>query len=626
MKVIPKMQSGGGMPPFTYYTPVTVPDTTGAVTSGETTTATSSSSDSTKGQITDKDLMTMLKDIDGLPNDMTDLVSSLSKFYTLSNLFKDGRVNTNQLSNQYLSTLRKVKVANFNKEQFDLAQKTANENGGLSEIAITPTGKLVVQDGEGDLKQITSDEYINNKDKYYALTNSNLLSLRANSPEFAFNNDILNIVENGIGMSAVTSIIDEAISNLGTTSISKEGYSARQENQITRGIEILQEAASKGVNLEGMSLDGLYKTKLLTKDQYQQAQQAVKYIYNMLPSNARTLLEVKSGNTENPRKGSLDLIANLVMSKTNSDIDFQLDYQDDLNPDGSKKQEAKESILNDIELNAPTKLLMGLGAQDIVSVNVGTPYEVQAIGNTLPLTDGEGKNLPTMSTLQDVSKGQFGSILDLSNASMGMHRIDPNMFNKVLIRDGKVSSIDFPSYTDEHGNVLPDLRKDVMDAKLAADRELRAAGINTTDKDSISKNYQQINAVYKKHNLPPAYNPDGTPAEGWSRFAVMNATTTNKVIGDDLFEQNSLLQEETDDNVIDNVWTALKEKDKFDKDDMGWFEFSHDSIYNGTLWVPLDVSYTSALAGQKQKAKEVMALADAEQRWKASQKINREEP
>jgi len=46
----------------------------------------------------------------------------------------------------------------------------------------------------------------------------------------------------------------------------------------------------------------------------------------MLPSNARTLLEVKSGNTENPRKGSLDLIANLVMSKTNSDIDFQLDY------------------------------------------------------------------------------------------------------------------------------------------------------------------------------------------------------------------------------------------------------------------------------------------------------------
>jgi len=42
---------------------------------------------------------------------------------------------------------------------------------------------------------------------------------------------------------------------------------------------------------------------------------------------------------------------------------------------------------------------MGLGAQDIISVNVGTPYEVQAIGNTLPLTDGEGKNLPTMSTL-----------------------------------------------------------------------------------------------------------------------------------------------------------------------------------------------------------------------------------
>mgnify|MGYP006951550366 FL=1 len=48
MKIIPKMQSGGGMPPFTYYTPVTVPDTSGTVTTGDTT-STSDGSDTTKG-------------------------------------------------------------------------------------------------------------------------------------------------------------------------------------------------------------------------------------------------------------------------------------------------------------------------------------------------------------------------------------------------------------------------------------------------------------------------------------------------------------------------------------------------------------------------------------------------
>lgn len=52
MKIIPKMQSGGGMPPFTYYTPVTVPDTSGAVTTGDTTSApASNSSDTTKGRL-----------------------------------------------------------------------------------------------------------------------------------------------------------------------------------------------------------------------------------------------------------------------------------------------------------------------------------------------------------------------------------------------------------------------------------------------------------------------------------------------------------------------------------------------------------------------------------------------
>lgn len=623
MKVIPKMQSGGGMPPFTYYTPVTVPDTTGAVTSGETTTTTSSGSDSTKGQITDKDLMTMLKDIDGLPNDMENLVSSLSKFYTLNNLFQDGRVNTNRLSNQYLSALRKVKVANFNKEQFDLAQKTANENGGLSEIAITPTGKLVVQDEEGNLKQITSDEYINNKDKYYALTNSNLLSLRANSPEFAFNNDILNVVENGIGMSAVTNIIDEAISNLGTTSISKEGYSARQENQITRGIEILQEAASKGISLEGMSLDGLYKTKLLTKDQYQQAQQAVKYIYNMLPSNAKTLLEVKSGNTGNPRKGSLDLIANLVMSKTNSDIDFQLDYQDDLNPDGSKKDTT--SSQSDVKSNPLLNMIQGIGGEDTsILINPGSTYQQSVDGKNYSAQDMSNNQYITQTSLEDMLvRSGIGNIVSQNGAiTFGDQQISVDNLKNIVYRGTGLKRAILPSKI-ENGKVVVDLS--LVGEYEAAQQEMEKIPENVSD---LERNAQMAQILHN-HGLDELLDPS-TGLPNPRRFSVFLITDGYGTSKDDVVKPSNYLEEiNGDDKLYDDINRALSTKDRPYEADApslmpgDWFGW-YDDIFSGTIYIPISTNQLQGIQGYGDQVKQGTAYTQEAnyqraQKWRNAQ-------
>jgi hypothetical protein len=61
-------------------------------------------------------------------------------------------------------------------------------------------------------------------------------------------------------------MIQDSLSSLGTNEISKEGYSYKQENQILKGLDILREASERGISLEGMSLDGMYKNKLLTKE------------------------------------------------------------------------------------------------------------------------------------------------------------------------------------------------------------------------------------------------------------------------------------------------------------------------------------------------------------------------
>jgi hypothetical protein len=55
-------------------------------------------------------------------------------------------------------------------------------------------------DSEDNLKQVSVQEFLKDSDKYRALTNSNLLYLRAYQPEYSNNNQILATVSNGIGM------------------------------------------------------------------------------------------------------------------------------------------------------------------------------------------------------------------------------------------------------------------------------------------------------------------------------------------------------------------------------------------------------------------------------------------
>lgn len=227
MKVEPivKMQSGGGMPPFTYYTPLGMQDTTnvGAAEQPQ------AVQPSTKEEgITDKDLLKMVDNIDGLPSDTNEIIKNLSWLYKQDNLFSKGKINSSSISSRYLQALRQIKNANFNKKEYDSALETVKANGGLNEVAITTTGNVVVQDTEGDIKQVSTDEYLNNRDKYFALKNSDLLYIRAHSDEMANKNDIFNTVRNGIGISAINKIIQGAMGKLGTMSISKEGYSYKK--------------------------------------------------------------------------------------------------------------------------------------------------------------------------------------------------------------------------------------------------------------------------------------------------------------------------------------------------------------------------------------------------------------
>lgn len=597
MKIIPKMQRGGSyLPFFAKYTPIQVPTPQEQQESG----TKSSNSNSEKGKITEEDLFKTLDKVKGLPNEIRSIVASLQSLNSQSNLLG----NTQNLANMYASIMGDIKIAEFNKSAYDESFKLVSQNEGLNEFAVTTFGDVVVFNKDKQLTSISVKEYLKDKgENYRPLTNSHILYMRAHDPSFVQNNEILDIVNNGIGINKVAELIKNRLSSLGTSEQKIEGYSVKQSNQIKGGLEILDEMAQKAA-AAGMTVDGLYKNKLITKDQKQQADAALQYIYQTLPENAKAILQLHSGKADNPVQGALEIIGNLILSQQDNTFDISVDYQSELNADGTKRKSSgkgengeNDSIATDT-WNAASLLLMGKGQQQVITFNPGTDVSFQCLVNSLPIVDAQGHPIGRNHTLNALTESQYNGVLDFDKAVMGGSKIDSNFYGSIIVNSDKISTLDFP--VDANGN--PDLRPTTINKKNEADRLIKQAGIDLSDENSIAQNYNKINAILQQVGLNAAYDSSGKIIGGnWKRFAIVNATADGRALGMNDLDENRWLKEITDDSQIDQIINNIKTEnnlDKYDFDKNEWYDWNgHDSFYQGTLWIPLIVDYIGAEVG-----------------------------
>lgn len=261
---------------------------------------------------------------------------------------------------------------------------------------------MICTNSEGDFKYLTIDQ-LKESEGYTPLTNSELLSLRAHSPQMAEKNNLLSIVSNGIGMKGVTEIITDITSKLGSTEVTKHGYTQKEKSAL-KGIELLKEAMQKGVldgNLDQMTLQGIYKNKLVSKDQLQQIYSAMSYIFASLPENAKTLLKLKSDGTE---KGALNLVSQLVMSTNTASYEFNPDLDNETNKKSSDKEEINLAMAFQQDMGVETKLPIIAGTTDSLTIRA---YR-------LPVQTKTGENLG-LATLQKVQNDSvFGGMFDFS--------------------------------------------------------------------------------------------------------------------------------------------------------------------------------------------------------------------
>ena len=605
-----KFDQGGATPPYVAYQPVIVSDKRTTATQEEAAAA-KVASDADKGKLTSKDLYTMLKEkLKGLPSDVDVAMWKLQSVEESLNLdfFHDF---TSNIENRYLNALQTMNQLSFSREQYDKALDNVKSNGGLNEAAINQYGQVYMTNGK-DYKLMSPEEA--KQSGWKQMTNQDLLYLRANDPNLSGKDEILNVVNNGIGISQVTKMIQDSIGNLGTNSNSETAYATTQQGQLIQGLNDFIKAAQETGQYDA-SIEDLYKAQIINKTQAQQAQQAIAYIYKTLPQNAKSLLKTRTeGGTD---KEALNLISTLVLSKTSEDRSFTVDLEGGPTKKSMSK-DANAGSKDDMKTSLPLQIMQDIGESDVapITIDKGDGIQMSVYGSFFSaVTDKKGdtitntslQNMLAQSGLQDIVK-------NVRNITFGDQKLTPEQLSKITYNNTGVVRAELP--VNEDGTV----KLSVLDDFNAAMNEIKGLG---------NASREQVEAIKAKYHLDQYLKDDGTPNPKHTAPFILTEGYTTEKNGIEDTEYVKHIKNPTDDQIqlIKDSLTVGTGKDAKvpDIDTFDWYNpfdwFGTENIYKATIYIPISNNVGAAVRGGNQNLDYNEALK-YEMKYRNFQKMN----
>lgn len=598
-----RFQQGGITPILLDYTPVVSSYSRASDADSSSASVASTKKEDKSDGITDKDLLKALDSLDALPNEVRAIQTELQNFILDKSAL--GGLDSTTISMKYASLIGKMKIAKFNSDQYKEAYNQIKSNGGINEIAIDTDGYIYCRNRQdpNDFERFTAQEYLQNYNDYRAVSNQELLELRARSPELIDNNEVLKVVANGMGMPAIQTMINNAITKIGTTTMQQGGYSQVQINQIQQGIENIQEA-SENSNSEGKSTGILQKLEVMSKDQQQQAKMALQYVYSTLPKSARALLEVKAAEG-GVQGGVLGLLSTFIASK----LDFTKTEDEQRSKDPSSKGTKSTSTavpkgvdptLASLQLTPVMMTQLGMGERKQIATIHGGKYGAKNYAQVVPIVNKEGAALGAATTLAKVSESQLSGMLSWEDATMGGARIDQTAMMKVAITGGKMYVMNIPiDKSRNDGVIAPDIR--YLRRLEDADQDIEVWKRQNRGKEITPK---EINEIYKKHQLPVLMDEYGNiNARDYAKFALFNGITKDCYLipppdGTDIIAEDVSKSAESYKNIL--LSTDPSNKEDFDEDNL-WDWNGHDTLYKATVFIPVSTNILSGAATSGQK-------------------------
>ena len=576
-----KYQAGGGLP-FVGFTPVFATSESGTPKVADT-------KKSKEADLTTKDILELLEDVGGLPSDIDAIQASLSNFVLTDQTDPLGLDSSSSIASRYMSLIGKIKKAKANREWYEKAYDKLRNDGALNEYAVDSTGYFIGMDASGEFARFTAKQVADGEvGNYQLLTNSNLLDIRARYPNAAFNSNLIMEAANGVSMNQITEHISKVVQGLGSDKNQTQVF-GDQSKEVLAGLRQLQQAAQQVG--QDLSISDLYEASIFTETQAKQAELALSYIYQTMPTNMKALLFAKSGSQE----GALQLINNLVNSKLSSTTKLEFSPK---NKKGTSSSSGKTGnvTIDGLDLSPAQMLQQGFGEREPIVIQDATSTGLRVDAITMPITTGNNNPMGS-GTLEDIATSQYGGLLNFANASMGGKIIPFEGRRNIAVDGSKIYSMYLPINQEEFikGNIVPDI--DLID---------KVNTINKQIKDQQITDPQEINKMYVEAGLPVYLNNDGTVVPTfYRRFGVVNGTALDNAFGKD-FVASRYLKQVDDEDLINGAIAIMNhgrsKEDRVEYDAKNFFNFGgllgdYDTVYQGTIFIPMSNDVFLGIAG-----------------------------
>lgn len=603
MNIIPRFQQGGGFDSlFTEYKPIqteTPKQQTTAKASKKS--AKDDEDDDNKGKLTERDFFMLLKDVDGLPNEMGSLLTGLINTFQTSNLTGQ---NVNNIATMYLSNLYQLKIIKGNRMKYDEAVKNAQINGSMYEPAISTSGNLIVQTEDGNITEVDLKTYFDNRENYKPLNVSNVARLRAFDDEFINNQSAFDIINNSMGFEAFQKLVDSAKTTLGSSSVTKNGY-IPVEGDGQEALKILRQLSrdDRVQAMKSITLEGLYEYKIIDKNQYQQIKYLTSYILSTLPENAKTWAAWKL-QTPNKNKATQSLILQYLLSTQTTDHQFNIVAPDEEKVSSSKSGSgSKGSNGEDPKAGFWAQVQVGTGGSDSDLVWKVDNGNMSVSGKYYGTTPGLESNCSLQEYIAKSGVGYmrsndgkitFGDIL-LSNDSYKDVMIDANAGAYIVtlpVKNGEVWL--------EASDLYSKFEKELNQAHL---------------KGGTNEFYQKIRELLQKPEYimlqPLLMNNGQLDPNHSSQFLVLEGLASSGTSGIiskgqeiptkfyfDNIESKYVDNLGEDDDLTKQLKYALSIKNKDGKLEEyeipgGWL--ANENIYKGLIYIPLSYNKIDAM-------------------------------
>lgn len=640
MIVTPKFQKGGNFESFfTVYTPIKIDSPRYASQQREASRKGSSDNDE-KGKLTEKDFFNMIKDINGLPNEMMYLVNNLTDIFRMSNLTG---IDPSNLATTYLQNLYQVKVFSQNKAKFDKAIENAGVNGAMAEPAISMDGKLIIQDENGKLGTVKLETYFSDPEKYQdrVMTVSNLAYYRQYDPSLVNNQSAFDIINNSMGFESFQKLIDQAKIALGSSEYKSSGM-FQYDTKALQGLKVLQslQENDRAKALGAITAEGLYEYNIIDKTQLGQIKALTTYMRAILPDRAKTWAAFKL-NTADKEKATEDLVFQYLLGSNTTSHSFDINYRgtmDHVMGNSKGKSGGKE---DEPDMTYLTAIQMGYGGRrERYTLNFGDNLNFYVNGTAQGgFLDQDGNTISNLTLDQLLNKTGLIGISNTTSITFGDNLVNPNNLSKVAIQNtGGITAI-LPCIKKDN-KVVPNFELLEGFSKVLNEVYSELGEINPNSSADELKQYQQkrMDLLSKKIQGKPELQEllDITGKVDESKFAnffIVDGLASDlnfsfKTRTDHgevpLSDKNNIFLTQTTDAGDNEYFKEVTAQDKFDEyDGLGILDsiFGYDKLYKSKVFIPIQTTNRLAamlFSGQKLKDSTAMKIEQETQKAQVS--------